>query len=284
MLSICIPTYNRFQFLKWTLEKTLKDFPEAKIIISDNDSTDDTRTLQFKGRYIKQASNIGAFPNMRAVLLASHTKYCTFLGDDDYLLPEQVQKGIEFLEANPKVSVYYAPVQLYNEVEQKADWNAFYVATDTTFERADALWNFVISHHVWPEHAIWRRSWLENMMQPRLHAYWCFVDLAHAFAQGPVHFAAVPFYRNITRHPIGSRGKLGDSQCLTDFDAYRAGLENLAFDLFKQEGFKEPRVREAVNNGIHAFIKSRIEVAHRLLAQNGMFAEAESYAKRLLVM
>lgn len=284
MLSICIPTYNRQPFLRWTLDKTLKDFPEATIIVSDNASTDETIHLKFKGRYIRQATNIGAFPNLRAALLASHTKYCTYLGDDDYLLPDQVQKGIDFLEANPQVGAYYAPCQLYNEVEQKAEWDAFYVATDTTYQRPDELWNFIIANHVWPEHAIWRRSWLGHMMQPRVRAYWCFVDLANAFAQGPVHFAATPFYRNITQHPVGARSKLGDVQCLTEFDSYRAGLENLAFDLFKQKGLDEPRVREAVNNGIHAFIKSRVEVAHKILAQNGMFVEAESYAKRLLVM
>lgn len=283
MLSICIPTYNRFSFLKWTLDKTIADFPDAKIIISDNNSTDDTRTVQLKGRYIKQSTNIGAFPNMRAALLASHTKYCTYLGDDDYLLPTEVQKGIDFLEANPEVVAYYAPCQLYDEVEQKAAWEAFYVADNTTFKRADELWNFVIKNHVWPEHAIWRRSWLDHVMQPRLRAYWCFVDLANAFAQGPVHFATTPFYRNITQHPLGKRGKLGDAQCLTDFDEYRAGLENLAFDLFKHE-LDQPNVRETINNGISAFIKIRIQTAHRLLAHNGALAEAESYAKRLLVM
>lgn len=283
MLSICIPTYNRFPFLKWTLERTIRDFPSAKIIVSDNASTDDTRTIQMKCRYIRQSTNIGPFPNLRAALLASHTKYCTYLGDDDYLLPEQVQKGIDFLEANPEVGAYYAPCQLYDEVEQKVAWEAFYVATDTTFARPDELWNFVITKHVWPEHAIWRRSWLDHMMQPRLRAYWCFVDLANAFAQGPVHFAATPFYRNITQHPVGKRGKLGDAQCLTDFDEYRAGLENLAYDLFK-DALDQPNVRATINNGIHEFIKCRIEVAHRLLAHNGAFAEAESYAKRLRVM
>jgi glycosyltransferase involved in cell wall biosynthesis len=284
MLSICIPTYNRYPFLQWTLERTERDFPEAKIIVYDNASTDATSGhLHFGGRYIRQSKNIGAFPNMRAALMASHTKYCTYLGDDDYLLPDQVAKGIEYLEANPTVSAYYAPCQLYDEVKQEIAWEAFYVGCNSVFTRPDALWNFVIQNHVWPEHAIWRRSWLEHMMQPRLRAYWCFVDLANAFAQGPVHFAAAPFYRNITQHPVGPRGKLGDAQCLTDFDQYRAGLENLAYDLFK-EGLKEPGVREAVNHGIDAFIKIRIQTAHKLLAHNGAFAEAESYAKRLLVM
>lgn len=283
MLSICIPTYNRLPFLQWTLEKTYADFPDAKIIVSDDGSTDGTRLLKVKGRYIRQAQNIGPFPNLRAVLLASHTKYCTYLGDDDYLLPEEVQKGVDFLEANPTVAGYYAPVQLYDEIEQKANWDAFYVASDTTFDKPDALWNFVIANHVWPEHVIWRRAWLEHILKPRLRAYWCFVDLAAAFAQGPVHFAATPFYRNLTGHPVGRRTKLGDQQCLTDFDEYRAGLENLAYDLFK-ENLEKIEVKNAVNSGIHAFMKARIQVAHKILAANQRWAEAESYAKRIMVM
>jgi len=89
-LSICIPTYNRDSFLAWTLERTAADFPDAKIIVSDNAKS----TLPMNGfRYIRQPTNIGAFPNMRAALLASHTQYAVFLGDDDYLLPEEVQKA-----------------------------------------------------------------------------------------------------------------------------------------------------------------------------------------------
>ena len=41
-LSICIPTYNRAAFLKWTLERTEKDFPGTKIVVSDNASSDET--------------------------------------------------------------------------------------------------------------------------------------------------------------------------------------------------------------------------------------------------
>jgi glycosyltransferase involved in cell wall biosynthesis len=153
-LSICIPTYNRDPFLQWTLDKTVADFPEAKIIVSDNGKS----AVPLNGhRYIRQPTNIGAFPNMRAALLASHTQYAMYLGDDDYLLPEEVQKGIDFLDANPTVLAYYAPCQLYDEVAQVSAWDAFYPAEDETFTRADLLWNFIMHKHVWPEHAIYRR-------------------------------------------------------------------------------------------------------------------------------
>jgi len=274
-LTICIPTYNRDPFLKWTLDKTMADFPSAKIVVSDNGKS----KVEFpdRVRYLRQPQNIGAFPNMRAALLAASTKYCVFLGDDDYLLPEEVQKGVDFLEANPDAIVYYAPCQLYDEVQQRANWDAFYVAEDETFSRADTLWNFVVHKHVWPEHAIYRRQGLADILTPRSGAYWCFTDLANAATRGKVHFAKAPFYRNLTGHPVGLRAKLGDQQCLTDFDAYRWGLEVLATALFTQAiaSGEVPELKAQLNGMIRQFIWSRYEVASRILAANGRVAEAE---------
>jgi len=276
-LSICIPTYNRDTFLQWTLEKTQKDFPEAKIILSDNGKS----TVPMSGvRYIRQATNIGAFPNMRAALLAASTKYCMFLGDDDYLLPDEVQKGIDFLESHPEVLVYYAPCQLYDEVNQKPAWDAFYVAEDETFTHADKLWNFVMHKHVWAEHAIYRRQGLQDILQPRGGAYWCFVDLANAAVRGPVHFAKTPFYRNITQHPIGGRVKLGDQQCLTDFDSYRWGLETLAHDIFKAH-LNDVDLKRNIEGMIRQFIWTRYEVAARILNAQGRIVEAAALTKRM---
>jgi glycosyltransferase involved in cell wall biosynthesis len=279
-LSVCIPTFNRDAFLQWTLDKTLADFPEAKIIVSDNGKS----ALPLTGiRYIRQARNIGAFQNMRAALLAASTKYCVFLGDDDYLLPDEVQKGIDFLETHPEVSCYFAPCQLYDEVAQKANWDAFYVAEDETFTKADELWNFITHKHVWPEHAIYRRAGLDQILTQRTQAYWCFTDLANAALRGPVHFAKTPYYRNLTGHPVGARAKLGDVQCLTEFDAYRWGLEVLAYDLFRTAiaSGEVPTLKADLNGMIRQFLWSRYEVAARIHHANGRVVEAELLRKRM---
>jgi glycosyltransferase involved in cell wall biosynthesis len=276
-LSICIPTYNRDPFLQWTLDKAVASFPDAKIIISDNGKS----AISLNGhRYIRQPTNIGAFPNQRAALLASRTKYCVMLCDEDYLLPDEVQKGVDFLDANPQVLVYYAPCQLYDEVKQESAWDAFYPAEDATFTRADLLWNFVMHKHVWPEHAIYRRERLEEIMQPRTNAYWCFVDLANAVLRGPVHFAKAPYYRNITQHPVGGRVKLGDQQCLTEFDSYRAGLEVLAHDIF-QNNLKDVDLKRDINEMIRQFMWSRYEVASRIMAGQNRLVEADVLKKRM---
>jgi glycosyltransferase involved in cell wall biosynthesis len=280
-LTICIPTFERDPFLKWTLDKTLADFPDTKIIVSDNGKSQ----LEFPSevRYIRQSHNIGAFPNMRVALLAASTKYCVFLGDDDYLLPDEVQKGIDYLEANPEVLVYFAPCQLYDEVQQTTNWDAFYVAEDETFTQADKLWNFIMHKHVWPEHAIYRRKGLADIITPRTTAYWCFADLANAAMKGPIHFAKTPYYRNLTGHPVGLRMKLGDQQCLTDFDSYRWGLEVLAATIFRAAlAANEPKnLAQTLNDMIRKFIWSRYEVAVRIHAANGRLADAELLKRRM---
>ena len=195
--------------------------------------------------------------------------------------PDEVQKGIDFLETHPEVAVYYAPCQLYNEVEHKANWDAFYPAEDQTFTRPDDLWNFVISKHVWPEHAIYRRAGLQDILQPRVLPYWCFLDLANATHKGAVHFAKTPYYRNITHHPMGGRVKVGDQQCLTDFDNYRAGLEILAFELFRAH--LTPELKVNLNNMIRQFIWARYEVASRILLAQNRNVEAALLQMRMAI-
>jgi glycosyltransferase involved in cell wall biosynthesis len=274
------------------VRRLLKDFPGTPIVISHNNSFPDAWFPD--GDYdrpgwkktdpvteIIQKGNIGAFPNMREALLAAKGEYAVFCADDDYLIPEQVSRGTEFLDAHPEVVAYFAPCQLWDEVNQLPEWNAFYVATDKTYTDAGELWNFIIHNHVWPEHAIYRTSALPQIMQPRVQAYWCFVDLANALKAGAVHFASTPYYRNITNHPIGHRTKLGDQQCLTDFDEYRAGLENLAYDLFKDH--LGPELKVKLNQMINHFIHMRLGVAHKLYSLHGKTDEALSLEKRLRI-
>ena len=52
LLSICIPTYNRAEYLKKTLESIVwqRDFlsKDVEVVISDNCSTDDTASVVAK--------------------------------------------------------------------------------------------------------------------------------------------------------------------------------------------------------------------------------------------
>lgn len=279
-LSICIPTHNRYPFLKWTLGRLMRDFPDAELIVSDNVSMDDTRHVRDdrRVRYLCQPSNIGAFANMLAALSAATGDYTVYCADDDYLLPEQVAIAIEYLESHPTVAAYCAPCEIWNEVAQTPFWNAFTVGEPRTFGRGLELFNFLISHHVWPEHWIYRTP---VPLKLRTRAYWAFADLPDILGVGDLYFAPEPFYRNLLVHPIGEREQLGNVQCLTHFDEYRAGLEVLAHGLFGPD--LPYRARHQIQEMIQSFICTRLDAARRLHEQRGEPQAAAMLAARLSI-
>jgi abequosyltransferase len=97
LLSICIPTYNREKCLDDCLLSITKQFIEdpklletIEVVISDNDSKDNTKALVEKYqerfnniRYSKNESNIGFDRNLLKVVESSTGEYCLTFGDDD---------------------------------------------------------------------------------------------------------------------------------------------------------------------------------------------------------
>lgn len=102
-LSICIPTFNRLDFLRHALGILLPqaEFHGVEVCISDNHSTDGTaqflKELTKQGnhvlKYVIQPQNIGLDGNMFAVISMASGEYVYPLGDDD-ILPEGKLKEI----------------------------------------------------------------------------------------------------------------------------------------------------------------------------------------------
>jgi abequosyltransferase len=92
-LSICIPTYNRANFLGAAIDSVIKQATEeVEIVISDNASTDHTEELvreyqtRFpRIRYHKAKENMGADRNFLKVAELATGEYCWLLGSDDAL-------------------------------------------------------------------------------------------------------------------------------------------------------------------------------------------------------
>lgn len=99
ILSICIPTYDRAEYLRQCVESIVKQFDNldvknaVEIVISDNNSTDHTASVvrefaeKFDNiRYFRNEINIGFDLNVVNVVKQSTTKYCWYLGDDDVIV------------------------------------------------------------------------------------------------------------------------------------------------------------------------------------------------------
>jgi len=91
LLSICIPTFNRKDFLKRCLIECIKILPDyADIVVTDNCSSDGTHELfendfdSDKVKYFCNESNIG-YKNLTKCLFNGDGKYCLLLSDEDEL-------------------------------------------------------------------------------------------------------------------------------------------------------------------------------------------------------
>ena len=115
LLSICIPTFNRKEYLIQALQAVI---PQAKlfnipIYISDNCSIDETEYViqQLQQTeynlifYTKQQQNIGMDRNWFAVLEMSQSKYCWWLGDDDVILDGAIAKILNILEHDNNIDL-----------------------------------------------------------------------------------------------------------------------------------------------------------------------------------
>lgn len=129
-LTICIPTYNRKDFLISTLSAISK-FNEAKeieIVIADDASDDETGL--WVGEFAKRHKKLNVvykrfkkrmfFDKMvLAVVGMAHGKYCWLISDDDIPLPGSLAKIKQIVTKDPGVSFIHMNYVRFDNLLQK---------------------------------------------------------------------------------------------------------------------------------------------------------------------
>ena len=119
LLSICIPTYNRAQYLKECLNIITSQFNDedvyrsVEIVISDNASPDDTRELvaeyqkKFNNiRYFRNDENLLFDRNVDRAITEAKGEFCWTLSDDDHMRDGSLKFLLLILRKNPNVSFF----------------------------------------------------------------------------------------------------------------------------------------------------------------------------------
>lgn len=107
-LSVCIPTFNRAELLRETLQSFLPQLrPGVQIVVSDNASTDHTSEVvtQFRSQYPdvvyhRWPVNMGADRNYLKTIELAEGEYCWMFGSDDTIGPNAVSQVLEQLDAS----------------------------------------------------------------------------------------------------------------------------------------------------------------------------------------
>ncbi|MDX8551884.1 glycosyltransferase family 2 protein [Methanospirillum sp. J.3.6.1-F.2.7.3] len=127
LVSVGIPTFNRPQQLKRTIECIIgQTYKKIEIIISDNCSPDHEVTeivnnyliLDSRIRFIKQPENKGASFNASFVLKESSGEYFMWAADDDEWYPDYIEKCMEILLSDRSIRLCSTEIIVVSDLIQ----------------------------------------------------------------------------------------------------------------------------------------------------------------------
>jgi glycosyltransferase involved in cell wall biosynthesis len=147
LVSIIIPSYNRMETIKETLDSLLNqrcDFP-YEIIVGDDNSTDNVRDILFdyKNKYPEQIKlilhdkNIGLGANWATCAKQARGKYLANCDNDDYWHnPDKLQLEVEFLEKYDQYGVVYTDYRTHNRSNQQIQEHQAFINSNIPLQKA----------------------------------------------------------------------------------------------------------------------------------------------------
>ncbi|AQT68646.1 Chondroitin polymerase [Anaerohalosphaera lusitana] len=118
-ISVCIPTYNRRDYICETIESILdQTYKDYEIVVVDDGSTDDTKqVLDEKGypvRYHYQ-QNCGDAAARNTLIDLADGEYIAFLDSDDLYYPDTLERMIAAAETEKDDVIVYGPYMRIDE-------------------------------------------------------------------------------------------------------------------------------------------------------------------------
>ena len=143
-LSICIPAYNRAQYLPALLDSILtQNQPEIEIVITEDNSPERpriariVREYQQRGvdciRYFENEKTLGFDGNVRSLFERANGDYCLMMGNDDLLCPGSLATISGLLAQHPEVAVAIRSYGWFFDKPEEVDQVVKYFPATTIF-------------------------------------------------------------------------------------------------------------------------------------------------------
>lgn len=115
---VCIATHNQRAFIETCVRSVAEQQSgaELQVLVGDDASTDGTSDIlaQLASRYpgqvrhIRREPRLGAFANMRDLIVRAEGNYIARVDGDDYWLPDKLARQLAFLQEHPDCAAVYA--------------------------------------------------------------------------------------------------------------------------------------------------------------------------------
>ncbi len=124
-ITAVIPTYRRPQLVKRAIASVLSQtYAGARVCICDNASGDETGKVvaelmraDARIQYHCHEANIGLFNNFNFGIQAVRTPFFSFLGDDDFLVPDFYERAMECFARFPEAAFVCMPTIVVDDYE-----------------------------------------------------------------------------------------------------------------------------------------------------------------------
>ena len=162
LLTVCVPTYNREDFLKVMLEALLPQVAELKgqveVVVADNASPDNTEQVcnEAQGfcafRYIRNSENLGPVQNIIEVARDhAEGQYVWMTGDHNLLAPGALQRVVDTICGNADRDLFYVNFRCATYPDQWPasalggyDGSFAYLNSQDTQDRSVGAWHELI--------------------------------------------------------------------------------------------------------------------------------------------
>lgn len=124
VVSTIIPLYNGSRFIRDAVRTALgQTYPSIEVIVVDDGSQDDSASIvasEFPAARLIRQENAGVSAARNAGVNAAQGEYVAFLDQDDYWLPNKIERQMKAIAQDPKIGLVHSEVTHFDEVRQMA--------------------------------------------------------------------------------------------------------------------------------------------------------------------
>ena len=161
-VSVVIPTYNKADYTKKTVDSVLaQTYPNLEVIVVDDGSHDNTvKVVEQYGNRVRliQKANGGACSARNEGIRNATGEYVAFIDCDDLYYPEKIQRCIDYLEYKPQSGFVYTAVNFIDDHDRIVGIYDHHRSREGDIAGALILGNFICNSTV-----VVRRSVLQQV-------------------------------------------------------------------------------------------------------------------------
>ena len=149
-VTILIPNLNGAKFLEEAIESCLRQTYYSKILVIDNNSSDESIEIlkKYKEIYGQFEFDVcferGISAALNFGLAQVNTKFTCRLDSDDYMEPERVAQQIKYLSIYPSIALLGTQIRFVDQNGKKLGISSYATGTDSV--QSSLCWSNPIAH------------------------------------------------------------------------------------------------------------------------------------------